>query len=44
MRMNEILKTRFFRLMAEPSQEVTNEEMQSAFGVVKGLGIQWQIC
>ncbi|MDH6306747.1 hypothetical protein M2459_001981 [Parabacteroides sp. PF5-5] len=29
--MNEILKTRFFSLLSESSQ-VTNEEMQSAYG------------
>jgi hypothetical protein len=31
MRMNELLKTRLFSLLAEPSQ-VTNEEMQNAYG------------
>jgi hypothetical protein len=30
--MNELLKMRFFELLAEPSQEVTNEEMQKAYG------------
>jgi len=30
--MNELVKTRFFSLLAEPSQEVTNKEMQSAYG------------
>lgn len=29
--MNELLKTRLFSLLAEPSQ-VTNEEMQNAYG------------
>lgn len=29
--MNELLKTRFFSLLAEPSQ-VTNEEMENAYG------------
>jgi hypothetical protein len=31
MRMNDLLNTRFFSLLAEPSQEVTNEEMQNAY-------------
>ena len=30
--MNELLKTRLFSLLSEPSQESTNEEMQSAYG------------
>lgn len=30
--MNELVNTRFFGLLAEPSQEVTNEEMQNAYG------------
>lgn len=29
--MNELLKTRLFSLLAEPSQ-ITNEEMQTAYG------------
>lgn len=29
--MNELLKTRLFTLLAEPSREVTNEEMQNAY-------------
>lgn len=29
--MNELTNTRFFSLLAEPSQEVTNEEMQNAY-------------
>jgi hypothetical protein len=29
--MNDILNTRLFSLLAEPSQEVTNEEMQNAY-------------
>jgi hypothetical protein len=31
MRMNELTNTRFFSLLAEPSQEVTNEEMHNAY-------------
>ena len=31
MRMNELLGMRFLRLLSEPSQEVTNEEMQNAY-------------
>jgi len=30
--MNELLKSRLFSLLSEPSQQVTNEEMQSAYG------------
>lgn len=30
--MNDLLQTRIFRLLSEPSQEVTNEEMQNAYG------------
>lgn len=30
--MNDFLQTRFFRLLSEPSQEVTNEEMQNTYG------------
>ncbi|KAA6327587.1 hypothetical protein EZS27_023445 [termite gut metagenome] len=30
--MNELSKTRLFSLLAEPSQEVTKEEMQNAYG------------
>ena len=30
--MNELLKTRLFTLLSELSQEVTNEEMQNAYG------------
>lgn len=30
--MNELIDMRFFSLLAEPSQEVTNEEMQTAYG------------
>lgn len=29
--MNELLKQRFFSLLSEPSQEVTNEEIQNAY-------------
>lgn len=29
--MNELSKTRLFTLLAEPSQEATNEEMQNAY-------------
>jgi hypothetical protein len=29
--MNDILNTRLFSLLTEPSQEVTNEEMQNAY-------------
>lgn len=29
--MNEILNTRLFALLSEPSQEITNEEMQYAY-------------
>jgi hypothetical protein len=32
MRMNELVNTRLFSLLAESSQEVTNEEMQNAYG------------
>ena len=34
--MNKLLNTRFFGLFAEPSQEVTNEEMQNAYGEFMG--------
>jgi hypothetical protein len=30
--MNELLHSRLFGLLSEPSQESTNEEMQSAYG------------
>jgi hypothetical protein len=30
--MNELLRTRFFGLLAEPSQEVANEQMSNAYG------------
>lgn len=30
--MNDLLQTRIFRLLSETSQEVTNEEMQEAYG------------
>ena len=30
--MNELLKTKLFGLLSEISQEVTNEEMQKAYG------------
>lgn len=30
--MNDLLQTRIFRLLSETSQEVTNEEMQNAYG------------
>ena len=30
--MNDLLKTRLFTLLNEPSQEVTNEQMQDAYG------------
>jgi hypothetical protein len=30
--MNELSKTRLFNLLAKPSQEVTNDEMQNAYG------------
>ena len=30
--MDDLLKTRFFSLLSEPSQTVTNEEMQNAYG------------
>lgn len=30
--MNELLKTKLLSLLSEPSQQVTNEEMQSAYG------------
>lgn len=29
--MNDLLQTRMFKLMFEPTQEVTNEEMQNAY-------------
>lgn len=32
MLMNELLKTKLFGLLSEISQEVTNEEMQKAYG------------
>lgn len=32
MHMNELLSMRFLRLLSEPSQEVTNEEMRNAYG------------
>jgi hypothetical protein len=31
MRMNDLSNMRFFSLLAEPSQEVTNKEIQSAY-------------
>ena len=40
MRMNELLSMRFLRLLSESSQEVTNGEMQNAYGeFVKQIGI-----
>lgn len=30
--MNHLLQTRIFKLLSETSQEVTNEEMQNAYG------------
>ena len=30
--MNDLLQTRMFKLLFEPSLEVTNEEMQNAYG------------
>jgi hypothetical protein len=30
--MNDLLQTRIFRLLSETSQEVTNQEMQNAYG------------
>ena len=30
--MNDLLQTRIFRLLSETSQEVTNEELQNAYG------------
>ena len=30
--MNDLLQTRLFGLLSEPSQEVTNEEIQNAYG------------
>ena len=32
MLMNDLLQTRLFRLLSGTSQEVTNEEMQEAYG------------
>jgi hypothetical protein len=32
MRMNNLVNTRLFSLLAESSQEVANEEMQNAYG------------
>lgn len=32
MLMNDLLQTRLFRLLSGTSQEVTNEEMQNAYG------------
>jgi hypothetical protein len=32
MRMDELVNTRLFGLLAESSQKVTNEEMQNAYG------------
>lgn len=32
MLMNDLLKMKFFRLLAKTSQEVTNTEMQDAYG------------
>lgn len=32
MLMNDLIKTEFFGLMTETSQEVTNEEMSNAYG------------
>ena len=29
--MNDLLQTRMFKLLFEPTQEVTNEEMQNAY-------------
>lgn len=40
MRMNELLSMRFLRLLSKPSQEVTNGEMQKAYGeFVKQIGV-----
>lgn len=40
MRMNELLSMRFLRLLSEPSQEVSNGEMQNAYGeFVKQIGV-----
>ncbi len=33
--MNELTNTKFFSLLTAPSQEVTNEEMQNAYGCFK---------
>ncbi|RRD57562.1 hypothetical protein EII40_12825 [Tannerella forsythia] len=33
MSMNELLEERLFSLLTEPSQEVTNKEMQCTYGV-----------
>lgn len=30
--MNDLLQTRIFGLLSETSQEITNEEMQNAYG------------
>jgi len=30
--MNDLLETRMFSLLSEPSQEVTNQEMENAYG------------
>jgi hypothetical protein len=32
MRMNELVNTRLFNLLAEPSQDVSNEQMSNAYG------------
>lgn len=32
MPMNDLLQTRLFGLLSEPSQEVTNEKIQNAYG------------
>lgn len=34
--MNDLSNTRFFSLLADPSQEVTNEEMKHAYGQFTG--------
>lgn len=34
--MNDLVNTRLFSLLAEPSQEVTNEQMSNAYGEFMG--------
>ena len=38
--MNELVKTELFSLLSESSQENTNEEMQSAKGILYSFKIQ----